>query len=73
MTLAQLEKTLLEYTKGLPKEALQEILDFVQFIRQKNLKQSADSIQTELSALSKSQAIHLEKEFEDYRKLYPLE
>ena len=72
MTGAQLEKTLLEYTKGLPKEAMQEILDFVQFIRQKHMKKK-DSIKAELTRLGQSQTAHLEEEFKDYRKLYPVE
>ena len=73
MTLAQLEKTLLEYTRGLPKDALQEILEFVQFIRQKKLKGSADNLKAELSQLNKSQNAHLDDEFKDYKKLYPVE
>jgi len=73
MTTAQLEKALIKYSKGLPKEALEEILDFIQFIRQKRLKKGDDNLTAELSILSKSQAEHLEKEFEDYKKLYPNE
>ncbi len=72
MTVAQLEKTLLAYTKGLPKEAIREILDFVQFIRQQRMS-NKDSIKAELTRLNHSQAAHLEKEFKDYRKLYPVE
>jgi len=72
MTPAQLEKALLEYTKGLPKEAMREILDFVQLIRQRGMK-NRNSIRAELTRLNQSQAAHLEKEFKDYRKLYPLE
>jgi hypothetical protein len=36
MTISQLEKILIDNTKGLPKEALEEILDFIFFIRQNN-------------------------------------
>lgn len=73
MTPAQLEKTLLQYTKGLSKEALLEILDFVQFVRQKEFKKSPDNIKSELTRLNESQTSHLEDEFEDYRKIYPVE
>ena len=70
MTSGQLEKAVLEYTKGLPKEALKEILDFIQFIRQ---KKSPDSLTSELTQLNSSQTQHLEEEFQDYRQLYPSE
>jgi len=70
MTTRQLEKAVLEYSKGLPKEALKEILDFIQFIRQ---KKSPDNVTSELTRLDSSQAIHLEEEFKDYRQLYPSE
>ncbi|HET8865550.1 MAG TPA: hypothetical protein VFM80_07615 [Gracilimonas sp.] len=73
MTTSQLEKELIKYTKGLPKEALKEILEFAQFVRQKRIKKSADSISGELSSLSDSQTAHLEEEFNDYKKLYPSE
>ena len=70
MTTGQLEKAVLEYTKGLPKEALKEILDFIQFIRQ---KKSSDNLTSELTRLNSLQIQHLEEEFQDYRQLYPSE
>lgn len=73
MNATQLEKELLRYTKGLPKDALQEILDFIQFIRQKRIKGPTDDIAAELSSLDHAQAVHLEDEFKDYKKLYPVE
>lgn len=73
MTSKQLEEELLKNTKGLPKEALQEIIDFVQFIRQKKLEESPDDINAALSSLSASQTGHLEQEFQDYKDLYPSE
>ena len=36
MNTAQLEKEVLQYIKDLPKEALQEVIDFIRFLRQKN-------------------------------------
>lgn len=73
MTTTQIEQKLFQFTKGLPKETLLEILDFIQFIRQKKLNRTADNLSFELSALSKSQTDHLEEEFKDYKQLYPNE
>lgn len=73
MTSIQLEKKLLAYTKGLPKETLQEIIDFIQFVRQKRTKKPIDNITAELSLLDYSQKVHLEEEFKDYKQLYPSE
>jgi hypothetical protein len=73
MSKAQLEEELIRYAKGLPEDALQEILDFIQFLRQKRINKPADNLTAELSSLSASQTAHLEEEFEDYKKLYPRE
>jgi len=70
MTTRQFEKAALEYTKDLPEEALKEILDFIQFIRQKN---SPDNLTSDLTQLNFSQTQHLEDEFKDYKQLYPSE
>ena len=72
MTTSQIQKTLYNYTKGLPKDALQEVLDFVQFIRQRTLKYSKKPSQKKPS-LSSSQTLHMEKEFENYKLLFPSE
>ena len=73
MTTIQSEQNLIDYTKDLPKEALQEILDFISFIRLKNKKEQINSLNSELSYLNKSQIDHLEEEFTDYKTLYPIE
>ncbi|MBU6157422.1 MAG: hypothetical protein KGP35_00190 [Bacteroidetes bacterium] len=73
MNTAQLEKKLLEHTKNLSKEALREVIDFVRFLQHKMARQSSDYINIETSSLNKSQIVHLEEEFEDYKKLYPRE
>lgn len=73
MNTAQLEKELLRYTKGLSKEALQEVIDFVQFLKLKKNKSASDNLTEELSLLNDSQTSHLEEEFADYKKLYPSE
>lgn len=72
MTTSQIQKTLYNYTKGLPKDALQEVLDFVQFIRQRSFKHSGKALK-EKSSLSSSQILHLEEEFKNYKLLYPSE
>ena len=71
MNTTQLENELLRYTKGLSKEALREVIDFVQFLRQKRLKSSSNSLTQDLSIMSSEQTVHLEEEFKDYKKLYP--
>ncbi|RLD59991.1 MAG: hypothetical protein DRJ05_05485 [Bacteroidetes bacterium] len=73
MTTIQSEQNLIDYTKDLPKEALQEILDFISFIRSKNRKEQISSLNSELSYLNKSQIDYLEEEFTDYKTLYPIE
>lgn len=73
MNITQLEKELLRYTKGLSKEELREVIDFVQFLRQKRLKSSSNSLSQDLSTMSSEQTLHLEEEFKDYKKLYPSE
>lgn len=73
MNTAQLEKELLQYTKDLPKEALQEVIDFVRFLRHKISRQSSNYIHDETSFLNTSQIVHLEEEFENYQKQYPRE
>lgn len=73
MNTTQLENELLRYTRGLSKETLREVIDFVQFLRQKRLKSSSNSLTQDLSIMSSEQTAHLEEEFKDYKKLYPSE
>ncbi len=63
---------------GLPSEALAEIADFVFFMRKRRLQPEFFqeemkhlSINEELHQMSRDEEIHLEKEFENYDKLYP--
>lgn len=71
MNAAEIETQILQNTKGLPADALQEILHFVQFIRERRLKFSLDDLSMKLSVLDKSEAKHLEEEFKNYKELYP--
>ena len=73
MSITQLEKKLLKSTKGLSDSTLQEVIDFVQFLRLKKTKKSSDNISAELSNLNSSETSHLEEEFKDYKKIYPSE
>lgn len=73
MNTSQLQDELLRHTKGLSSEALHEVIDFVQFLRHKHLKSKLDNLSQEISLMSADQTAHLEKEFEDYKKLYPSE
>ncbi|MBU2461580.1 hypothetical protein KKH65_01745 [bacterium] len=71
MDVTRTETQILQNTKGLPTDALQEILDFVQFIRVRKLKSSLGDLGMELSSLDRSEAGHLEEEFKNYKELYP--
>ena len=59
--------------KGLPKEALEEVLEFIRFIRQKQEKKILSGYLNENDSLSISQTNHLEEEFKDYKTKYPNE
>lgn len=73
MSTEQLHKAILEKSKGLSNEALQEVLDFIAFLKAKDHPTEQDSINTALSNLDKSELSHVEEEFYDYKKLYPSE
>ena len=73
-----LEKMILEETKGLSFHTLNEILDFIQFIKAKKIKNRvADSLEKDinikLSELNTVLLMHLEEEFSNYKEVYPHE
>ena len=72
-----IEKLILKETKGLPPFALNEVLDFILFIKEKKLKKNDDTFKSnlefELSLLDHKEIVHLEEEFQDYKELYPHE
>ncbi len=73
MKTTDLQNNILQNIKDLPLEALQEILDFVQFIRQKRIQvYPADNISFDLSQLNESELQHLEGEFINYKEIYPV-
>ncbi|MBS4028173.1 MAG: hypothetical protein KGZ58_05975 [Ignavibacteriales bacterium] len=70
---------ILDGIEGLPSDALAEVMDFIFFVR-KRLQQTStfeeelnQLLRTELKQLSRNEEIHLEKEFENFDKLYPRE
>ncbi|NIR47663.1 hypothetical protein GWO43_04375 [candidate division KSB1 bacterium] len=75
MSKALLEKMILEETKNLSPETLDEILDFIKFKKLKALgKQSFEkNIKQELADLSEISLTHLEEEFANYKERYPRE
>jgi hypothetical protein len=72
-----IEKLILKETKGLPPFALNEVLDFILFIKEKKCKKKnysfSSDLESELSLLDHKEMIHLEEEFKDYKELFPRE
>ena len=64
------EEVLLEKFKILPVNRKQELLDFAEFLTQKELDQNI-MIEKDLAAFEESELQHLEMEFENYGQLYP--
>jgi hypothetical protein len=73
MNASQIRNLIIQNSKGLPADTLQEVLDFIQFLKWKKLGAMNDSIQTTLNTLSSSEEQHLDEEFFDYKTLYPKE
>ncbi len=74
----QIEKLILKETEGLPLYALNEILDFIRFIKEKRFEKTEeelykDDLGEELSILDNEELSHLETEIKDYKELYPRE
>jgi Protein of unknown function (DUF2281) len=64
------EEVLLEKFKILPTNRKQELLDFAEFLTQKENENNA-LIENDLATLEQSELQHLEMEFENYEQLYP--
>lgn len=78
MTAQTYEKLINESIKGLPLNVLAEIADFIYFLRKRASRPEvfeeelrSELLNTELSQISRDEELHLEKEFENYDKLYP--
>jgi hypothetical protein len=72
---SNIEKQILHETEGLPENALDEVLHFIQFIKSKltNKKAtlSSDSLSVGLAELENQEWKHLESEMKDYKKIFP--
>jgi len=73
MNPVQIENQIIQSSKGLPADILQEILDFIQFLKFKKASLITDSIQTGLTEFNAAEINHLEEEFIDYKTIYPHE
>ncbi len=65
-----LEEVLLEKFKILPAGRKQELLDFAEFLTQKENECNL-LIEQDLATFEESELQHLEMEFENYEQLYP--
>jgi len=74
MVESQLKEKILQETTNLSCETLNEVLDFIKFLKAKELKKGSKEINLtdELSELNKNSLIHLE-EFSNYKEIYPHE
>jgi hypothetical protein len=80
MTSKTYQQLIVDGIKGLPREALAEITDFVFFVKKRLLQpdEFREELRTavlkaELKELSRGQEAHLESEFENYDNFYPRE
>ena len=64
------EEVLLEKFKILPLNRKQELLDFAEFLTQKENENTA-LIEQDLATFEQSELQHLEMEFENYEQIYP--
>ena len=60
-----------EESKHLPDDLLKEVLDFILFLKSKSGNLPSET--NILSSLQQSEFVHLESEFENYKRLYPNE
>lgn len=59
--------------KSLPDDLAKEVLDFILFLKVKKNSSSSDLPMDALSIMQEDEWVHLEKEFENYKLLYPNE
>ena len=68
------ENVILQGIRGLPKQYVSEVADFVLFLRQKAIQNNDFyDFKKELSLLNEQEISHLEEEFKDFDKLFPKE
>lgn len=73
MAVTQFQQQILETTKGLPDELMREVIDFIEFLKQKKATYSNKRISIELSASNSFEEQHLMEEFADYNAEFPKE
>lgn len=78
MTAQSYQQLIVEGIQGLPPETLAEIADFVYFVRRRVVQPQAFEeelaqalLKVDLRQLSRSEAEHLEQEFDDYDQRFP--
>jgi mRNA-degrading endonuclease RelE of RelBE toxin-antitoxin system len=78
MTKIEIEQTIAKETQELSMNALQEVLDFIHFMKMKEVQDAPEAhraseqrIHDDLRALDTDSLVHLEEEFANYKLLYP--
>lgn len=71
MSKSELQNEIVKATEELPESLVKEILDFAEFLLNKQSRSASDNLKSELGLLSQSQTSHLEEEFTDYKLTYP--
>lgn len=72
----KIEQLIIKEIEGFTLYALNEVLDFIQFIKKKRFnnikeKRPINNSNIELHTINENEMIHLEDEFKDYKDLYP--
>ena len=79
MTAIDIKKTLVKEVEELSVDALQEVLDFVEFLKitrwrnRGHVSASQQGVADDLRALDMDSLMHLEEEFVNYKEEYPHE
>jgi len=80
MTTQTYQQLIIEGIKGLPPEILAEIVDFIFFVRKRVIQPEVFEaelqnvlLRLDLRQLNRDEETHLEKEFEGYEQVYPIE
>ena len=79
MTAIEIKKTLVKEVEELSVDALQEVLDFVEFLKIKRWRNrgqvsvSQQSVADDLRALEMDSLVHVEEEFANYKEEFPYE
>ncbi|SEJ64205.1 Protein of unknown function [Dyadobacter koreensis] len=71
MSKSELQNEIVKATEELPESLVKEILDFAEFLINKQAKTSNEQIRLELHSLSQSEISHLDEEFTGYKLTYP--